>query len=198
MHTLQRFLIHLLIVLTVSSIGMAQMKKYDIKSGVVTFETTTLLGTMKMTSKSIVYFDNFGMIECNETYDDDKVKETFFSDGTNLFTLIHKKKEAYERGPASRGTELKFDWNEVSKNTKKDYKVEKLPTVTIAGKACESFSIDTKQGKNTFAGYKGITLLTRIQNKQMTTETKAVKVEENVTVPAGKFAVPAGYARKKM
>lgn len=198
MRTRHRFLIHLSIILTLSSLGLAQAKKYDIKSGVVTFESTTLLGKMKMTSKSVVYFDEFGMKERKDTYDDDKLKESFFSDGTTLFTLMHVKKEAYERGPASRGTELKFDWNEVSKNTNKDYKAAKLPGVTIAGKPCEAFSIDTKQGKNTFAGYKGVTLMTRIENKQMTVEVKAVKIEENVAVPAEKFTVPAGYARKKM
>jgi len=198
MHTRQRFCMFLSLVLALSFTGTAQTKKYDIKSGIVTFETTTLLGTMKMTSKEIVYFDDFGMKECKESFDDGKLKESFFSDGTTRYTLVHAKKEAYDRGPAQRGTELKFDWNEVSKNQNKDYTVARLPAVTIAGKLCESFAIDTKQGKNTFAGYKCITFLTRVENKQMTVESRAVKIEENVAVPAAKFAVPAGYALKKM
>lgn len=197
MRTLRCFLLFTAAFLIAGSSSEAQTKKYDIKSGIVTFQSTTLFGTMKMESKAIVYFDDYGMKECKETFEDEELKESFFSDGTNLFTLIHKKKEAYDRGPASRGTELKFDWNEVSKNTNKDYKVQKLAPTTIAGKVCESFLIDTKQGKNTFAGYKGVTFLTRVENKQMTTELRAMKFEENVPVPANKFKVPAGYAAKK-
>ena len=64
MRTNQQYLIFLSLVLTLSSVGIAQAKKYDIKSGIVTFETTTLLGKITMTEKSVVYFDNFGMKEC--------------------------------------------------------------------------------------------------------------------------------------
>jgi hypothetical protein len=198
MRTTLRFLFLLSMTFALISATPAQTKKYDIKSGKVTFHSVTQLGKLKMTTKAIVYFDDYGMKECKETFTNDKLKESFFSDGTTLFTLMHEKKEGYERGAATRGTELKFDWNEVSKNTNKDYKASKLPPVTIAGKSCESFLIDTKQGKNTFAGYKGVTLLMRVENKQMTVETKAVTIEENISIPAEKFAVPAGYARKKM
>jgi hypothetical protein len=197
MCTLRRVLLMSLAVLIAGSWSHAQTKKYDLKSGILTFQSTTFFGTMKMESKAIVYFDDYGMKECKESFEDDELKESFFSDGKTLFTLVHKKKEAYDRGPASRGTELKFDWNEVSKNTNKDYKVQKLAPVTIAGKPCESFSIESKQGKNIFAGYKGVTFLTHVENKQMTTDLRAVKFEENVAVPADKFKVPAGYAVKK-
>ncbi len=197
MRTFKCCLVSLVIVAVVASIGVAQPKKYEIKSGIVTFESKTLLGKFEMKSKTVVYFDDYGMKECKETFEGDVLKESFLSDGTNLYTLMHSKKEAFERGPASRGTELKFDWNEVSKNTNKDYKVEKLPSVSIAGKTCESFVINTKDGKNTFAGYKGVTFLTRVENKQMTVDVKATKFEENVPVPSAKFAIPAGYSRKK-
>ena len=197
MRTIRVVLLPFIALLAADSSAQSQARKYELKSGIVTFESTTMFGTMKMESKAIVYFDDYGLKECKETYEDGALKESDFSDGAKLYRLRHDKKEATESGVASRGTEVKFDWNEVSKNKNKDYQVQKLPPMTIAGKECEAYSIDTKQGKNVFAGYKSVTLLTRVENKQMTVDLRAVKIEENVAVPAAKFAVPAGYRLKK-
>ena len=38
-----------------------QFKKYDVKSGIVTFENVIEMGTMKMKHKVMVYFDDYGM-----------------------------------------------------------------------------------------------------------------------------------------
>jgi hypothetical protein len=41
----------------------AQTKKYDIKSGIVTYDIATSIGEMKVGSKAIVYFDDYRMKE---------------------------------------------------------------------------------------------------------------------------------------
>ena len=170
----------------------AQTKKYDIKSGIVTFETAIKAGSMTIPRKVIVYFDEYGMKECKDTYEDNKLTESFFSDGKSLYKVIHNDKTAYKSGDAYRGTELKFDWNEVSAKDKKDGKAKKLPDMTVAGKTCQAFALNN----TTFAGWNGITLLTETKSKNMSSVSKAVKIEENAKVPAAKFAVPAGYAVK--
>lgn len=193
---MKRTLVLLLAAVTLSA--SAQTNKYGIKSAIVTFEQVTDMGSMKIKNKVIVYFDDYGMKECRETYEGDKVKEAFFSDGKNLYLLIPADKSVYDRGSAYRGTELRFDWNEVSKKDKESGKAKKLPNVVIAGKQCESFQVGSKYGTTVFAGWKNITLLTSNESKSMKTTVKAVKVEENAKVPPEKFKVPADVPVKKM
>ncbi len=188
MKNLTTFLLLSILILVVGA--SAQTKKYDIKSGIVTFETAIKAGSMTIPKKVILYFDDYGMKECKETYEGDKLAESYFSDGKSLYKVIHADKTAYKAGDAFRGTELKFDWNEVSAKDKKDGTAKKLPDMTVAGKTCQAFQVKN----TTFAGWSGITLLTEMKSKSMSSVSKAVKVEENAKVPAAKFAVPAGYA----
>jgi hypothetical protein len=175
----------------------AQSNKYGIKSAIITFEQAADIGGMKLSNKVMVYFDDYGQKECRETYDGDKMKEAFFSDGKNLYTVLPAQKAAYDRGTAYRGTEYRFDWNEISQKDKDAHKAKKLANTTVAGKDCESFQLDSNFGTSVYAGWKNIALLTSVKNKTMTTTVKAKKIEENVTVPAEKFKVPAGYTLKK-
>jgi hypothetical protein len=170
-----------------------QVKKYELKSGIITFNNATTMGKIKFSEKYIVYFDDYGMKECRDTYKDDKLAESFFSDGKTLYALNHSSRIAYKRGDAYRGTEMRFDWNEVSKKDKESGKAKRLPNVTVAGKVCESFESISSSGKTIFAGWKGICLLTDITSSSITVVAKAVKIEENAKIPSEKFLVPAEY-----
>jgi hypothetical protein len=171
----------------------AQTQKYDIKSGVVTFEETTIMGATRIEGKRVVSFDDYGMKECRDTYERGVLKESFFSDGHNLYTVDHAQKTAYHRGKAGRGTELRFDWDEVSAGDKSEGKARRLPTVIAAGKECESFEHLTAAGKTVFGGWKHICLVIEFTGGGMRKVTKAIRVEENVNVPAEKFKVPYRY-----
>ena len=196
MKTLSTVLLLVLLATTLPGGLCAQTRKYDIKSGIITFEQTATMGTMKMQEKIVVSFDDYGIKECRETFDGDKVNEIFFSDGKTLYTVMPAQKTAYKRGNASRGTEMRFDWDEVSAKDKADGKAKKCGNVTIAGKPCESFEVTSSAGRMTFAGWDHITLLTDMDGSQMKSVTRAVKVEENARVPSEKFKVPAGFAVK--
>ncbi len=178
--------------------AVAQDHKYDIKSAIITFEQTMEMSGFLSKNKVVVYFDDFGMKECKETYEDNTLKEVFFSDGKTLWLVMPAKKTAFDRGPAYRGTEMRFDWNEMSSKDVQSGKAKKRPNVKIAGKDCESFQLQTSYGLAVYAGWKKITLLTSVDNKGMKSAVTAVKLEENVPVPPAKFIVPAGYASKKM
>jgi len=187
-----------LLLIAAAFTAVAQGNKYGIKSAMITLESSAEMGGMKlMTNKVIVYFDDYGQKECRETFDGDKLKEAFFSDGKNLYLVISAEKAAYDRGTAYRGTEYRFDWNEISQKDKDAHKAKKLANTTVAGKDCESFQLDTDYGTAVYAGWKNIALLTSVKNKSMTSTVKAKKIEENVAVPSEKFKVPAGYAVKK-
>jgi hypothetical protein len=187
----------LLLLMAVVVTAFGQSNKYGIKSAIITFEQVADVGGMKLSNKVMVYFDDYGLRECRETYDGDRIKEAFFSDGKNLYLVIPAEKAAYDRGTAYRGTEYRFDWNEISQKDKDAHKAKKLANTTIAGKDCESFQLDTQYGTAVFAGWKNITFLTSTSSKSMKSAVKAKKFEENVNVPAEKFKIPAGYAVKK-
>lgn len=171
-------------------------KKYDVKSGIVTLETTMDLGGMNIVEKKIVYFDDYGIKEAAETFNDDgTLKETTFSDGKDIILLIHANKEAWNRGKAYQGTEMRYDREGVEAVGK----AKKVANINVAGKDCDAYEFKDENTKttNTFAGYKHILVYMK-QDGAMNSITKATKIEEDVPVPAEKFTVPAGYTSKKM
>ncbi len=182
----------MLIVATFGLIG--QTKKYGIKSCTITFETIQKMSGFDTKNKVVVSIDDFGMKECRETYEGDEISEIFFSDGNELYTVKPDKKSAFKRGKAYRGTEMKFDWNEISSKDKKSGKAKQLPNVTIAGKMCESFEVNLEGSSTTYAGWNNILLMYNMKTKEMTNLTKAVKVDEKSAISPDKFKVPAGYS----
>ncbi|MCX6583371.1 MAG: hypothetical protein NT166_24605 [Candidatus Aminicenantes bacterium] len=182
----------MLIVVGFSVLQAQQVKKYQIQSGIITFETDLKMGNFVMKTKAVVYFDDFGMKECRDTYDDNGIKESFFSDGKDLYLVMYAEKAVYKRGTAFRGTEYKFDWNEIAPSGKG----KKLPNMTVLGKNCEAFEMNDKGNISTFAGWNNVCLYMATKQPSMTVVSKAVKFEENVKVPAEKFKIPAGFALK--
>ena len=182
----------MLIVAGFSVLQAQQVKKYQIQSGIITFETALTMGSFVMKTKAVVYFDDFGMKECRDTYDDNGIKESFFSDGKDLYLVMYAEKAVYKRGTAFRGTEYKFDWNEIAPSGKG----KKLPNMTVLGKNCEAFEMNDKGNISTFAGWNNVCLYMATKQPSMTVVSKAVKFEENVKVPAEKFKNPAGFTLK--
>jgi hypothetical protein len=193
---MKRFALVALLALFTLAAAEAQTKKYDIKSGIVTFETTMKMSGITITTKSIVYFDDYGMKECKETYEEDALKESFFSDGKNLYKVIFGNKTAYKVGVPYRGTEMRFDWNDLSSKDIKAGKAKQLPGMTVAGKKCESYEYADAGTTTKYAGWSRICLLMDLTSKGMSSVTKAVKVEENAKVSAEKFKIPAGFTMK--
>jgi len=174
----------------------SQIKKYDIKSGIVTYDLIMKMGKMEIKKKTIVSFDDFGMKECREMFSDNKLEESYFSDGKNLYAVRPAKKIVFKQGAAYRGTELRVEWTEFG--TEKDRqsgKIKKMPAMSIAGKNCESFGSDDGKGTVTvYGGWNKILMYMHVKTKSVETVQKAVKVEENVKVSEDKFKIPAGYA----
>lgn len=166
-------------------------KKYDVKSGIVTLENVIMVGQMEIKMLFKVYFDDYGAKECKETYQNEILQKVYFSDGQTLYSLNLKKKIATNKGKAyGRGTELRVDLSEFG--TKKDIesgKVKPAAPMQIAGKECEVIETQGADGVTRYAGWKKV----MVYMKTGSTTIKALKIEENTTVPASKFQVPAGF-----
>lgn len=160
--------------------------KYKIKSGIVSFD----VDAMGMKNKKKIYFDDFGSKERVEEYKEDgTVREIRVSDGKKRYTLYPADKQAYfadEQG--DRGWEMEFtSWDRIQQLSNWEKKYKKAPNMSIAGKDCESFIYSEN---NTFAGWKGVTLFHQ-QGKNITM--KANSLEENASIAADQFTVPADF-----
>lgn len=175
----------------------AQARKYDMKSGVVTFETVVTMGKTEVKRKSVVTFDDWGTREKRDSYAGATLEETFLCDGKNQITIMPARKEVYVVGQCSRGTELRFDWGEISDLDKKQGKARMLPPMTVAGKRCQAFEIKDARSTSRFAGFRKVTLYTEVASAGTRTVVRAVKFEENAPIPADALQVPAGYSTKK-
>lgn len=184
------------VVFVVAALAQAQAKKYDIKSGIVTYESIMKTGGFEIKERMVVCFDDFGMKECKESYSGNKLEESYLSDGKNLYLVKPGQKTAYKRGTATRGTELRVEWSEFG--TEKDRqagKYKKLPAMKVAGKDCEMFEYNDGKGTVTqYGGWNKILMYMSMKSKDMESTQRALKVEENAKVPAEKFKVPAGFA----
>jgi outer membrane lipoprotein-sorting protein len=174
----------------------SQIKKYDIKSGIVKYDLIMKVSKMEIKKKTIVYFDDYGMKECRETYsNDNKLEQTYFSDGKNLFSVNHAKKTVHKQGEAFRGTELRVEFTDFgTEKDRQEGKIKKMPAMSIAGKNCESFGSDDGKGTVTvYGGWNKILMYMHVKSKSVETIQKANKVEENAKVSEDKFKIPAGF-----
>jgi hypothetical protein len=156
----------------------ASVKKYGIKSGIVTFEITM----MDTKQKLVLYFDDFGTREAEERQ--------------NMYNIRPADKVAFTSGTCYRGIAYRFAWDEISEEDR-NTKAKKLPNMTVAGKDCESFSYDMGSTSTVYAGWKNICLYQKTKSEYGDVIRQATKIEENATIPADKFQVPSGYEIKK-
>ena len=179
--------------------GVKLSKKYPVKSGIITFEKSGVIGK----KKTVVYFDDYGVRERNESYNaDGNIEEIRFSDGDKMYVInfkYSKDKIAYIMGPGHSGTEMKFVAEPFNSETdKQKYQYKKLGSMNIAGKTCEAYSTKTASGEVTFAGWNNILLYSKTKISMGEMVNKAVDIKENVSIDDSMFKVPMGYEIKNM
>jgi hypothetical protein len=175
----------------------AQERKYDVKSGIITYETSTLEGRIQIPGRIVLYFDQYGRLECKDTYVGGMLKESVLCDGRTVYTLWHEQRILFKRGPATSGTEVRFDWEALPVSEKAEGNIKKLSPMTIAGKLCEAFERITPGGVITYAGADHILLYCTRNLKGENWVMKAISVDETKDVPAWKFVPPAGYVERE-
>ncbi|HMK39842.1 MAG TPA: hypothetical protein VK569_10905 [Bacteroidota bacterium] len=175
----------------------AQERKYDVKSGIITYETSTLEGRVQIAGRIILYFDQYGRLECKDTYVNGMLKESVLCDGKTVYTVWHEKRIVFKRGPASYGTEVRFDTETLPAGEKSEGHIKMLPPMTLAGITCVAFERITPAGVVTFAGADHILMYCERILKEENWVMKAVSVDEKSVIPASKFVPPAGYAERE-
>jgi len=175
----------------------AQEKKYDVKSGIVTYETTTLEGRVRVAGRIVLYFDQYGQMECKDTYVNGMLKESVLCDGRTVYTLWHDQRIVFRRGPATQGTEVRFDPESMPLTDRGEAVVHRLPSMSFAGRSCEAYERVTRAGSTKYAGADHIMLYCERSVRGEEWVMKAVSIDVTAKVPAWKFAPPAGYTERE-
>jgi hypothetical protein len=170
------------------------VNKYDIKSGIVTLEFVSTIAGTQIKMNRIVYFDDYGAKECQETYSNGSLTNVLFYDGKEKISLKIKAKKAQKQGPTAGGIGLRVEINDMG--TKKDIEsgvVKKLPPMTIDSQPCEVIQVTRGGSVDLYAGWHKVMVYLKTGSAGVATEIKAVKLQANAVVPKEKFQIPAGY-----
>lgn len=167
--------------------------KYAIKSGIVEYKTQM----MGMDVKQILTFDDYGNKEVQDVVMEmmgTKIHTaTMHKDGF-MYTLDMEKKTG-TKSPYSPNVSADIDFQNLSEEMVKDMDLKKLGTEDFLGKTCEKMSIDYKKMgmKGTFLVYKGVALSVDTDMGAMKMKLAAEKFDENPTIPADRFEIPADF-----
>jgi len=176
--------------------GVSAQKKYDIKSGIITFENKVAILGKAAPQSQILYFDDYGKRERKELYEGDVLREAYVCDGKELFNLVYEESTAYRSGPSVSGTETRFAGDPIPTSTKQ-IAIKKLPKMKIAGKLCSAYEMTENGAATTLAGWGHITLYTSSDAGGIHSASKAVKIEENAEIPEEMFRVPPQFRVKR-
>jgi hypothetical protein len=162
--------------------------KYAIKSGIVEYKTQM----MGMNMKQTLTFDDYGAKEATDVEMDMmgvKMHTVTITKDGFIYTLDLEKKT----GTKISGKSPDIDFENLSEEMVKDMNLKKEGTEEYLGKTCEKMSIDyTKMKmKGTFLVYKGIALKSDTDMGTMKVKLTGEKFEENPSIPASKFEIPA-------
>ncbi len=182
----------LLCFLLLASACASAQHKYDLKSGIITFENTIAILGKSAPQKQILYFDDYGKRERKELYEGAILREAYVCDGKELFNVIYEESTAYRSGSSALGTEARFAGDSLPPATPK-MTVKKLPPMKIAGKKCLAYEFTENGSTTTLAGWGHMTLYAASDAGGIHSVSKAVTITENAEIPEVLFRVPAAF-----
>jgi hypothetical protein len=165
--------------------------KYAIKSGIVQYKTEM----MGMEVMQTLTFDDYGKKEATDVEMEMmgvKLHTVNLTKDGFIYNLDMVKKTG-TKSPAVNLANASIDFENLTEEMVKEMELKKLGTEEFLGKTCEKMSIDNKKMgmKGTFLVYKGVALKSETDLGSMKMNLLAEKFEENPTIPAEKFEVPA-------
>jgi hypothetical protein len=184
-----KFICVALLLAAAAGVAMGQDgKRYGIKSGILT--QTSEMG------ETTVYFDNYGAVEAQ------KMKMDFMGNAMEM-TILRKDGKTYMINAAEKqvqempaggmgGADINF--LNLTDAVKSANKIKELGKETVLGKECTKYSMTSSQmGMDmvqTVWVWNGIVLKTLTDGGQFQFGNEAVKLEENVEIPASAFEIP--------
>lgn len=163
--------------------------KYAIKSGIVVYKTNI----MDMEQQQTLTFDDYGNKEATviemEMMGVEVTNYTISKDGY-VYSFDNDKKTGRKIPVMTKGS---VDYQNLTSEYMEKMNIKKEGTETISGKICNKYSINNDEFKlkGFFWVWNGIAMKTDMDMGGMKMKMEAVKLEENPTVPATTFDIPA-------
>jgi hypothetical protein len=165
--------------------------KYAIKSGIVEYKTQM----MGMEMKQVLTFDDYGKKEVTEMIAEMmgvKIHTVTLRKDGFIFSYDMEKKTGTKK-PVPTMDNTNIDFQNLTKEMVTNMNLKKEGTEEFLGKTCEKITIDytEMEMKGTYLVYKGVALKVDTDMGAMKMNLLAEKFEENPSIPAEKFEVPA-------
>ena len=178
-----------LVLLLASAAGVASAQnRYGIKSGILTQKSEM--------GETTIYFDNYGALEAQ------KMKMNFMGNEMDM-TILRKDGKTYMINASEKQVQEMPDGGmggnsinflNLTDAVKSANKIKEAGKETILGKECTKYTMEASQMGMTMTQtvwvWEGIALKTLTDGGQFTFGNEAVKLEENVEIPASTFEIP--------
>ena len=178
-----------LVLLLASAAGLASAQnRYGIKSGILTQKSEM--------GETTIYFDNYGALEAQ------KMKMNFMGNEMDM-TILRKDGKTYMINASEKQVQEMPDGGmggnsinflNLTDAVKSANKIKEAGKETILGKECTKYTMEASQMGMTMTQtvwvWEGIALKTLTDGGQFTFGNEAVKLEENVEIPASVFEIP--------
>jgi len=179
----------ILLLATAAGVATAQDgHRYGIKSGILTQKSEM--------GETTVYFDNYGALEAQ------KMKMNFMGNEMDM-TILRKDGKTYMINASEKQVQEMPDGGmggnsinflNLTDAVKSANKIKEAGKETILGKECTKYTMESSQMGMTMTQtvwvWEGIALKTLTDGGQFTFGNEAVKLEENVEIPASTFDIP--------
>ena len=185
----KKFLTLILLLATAAGVATAQNgQRYGIKSGILTQKSEM--------GETTVYFDNYGALEAQ------KMKMNFMGNEMDM-TILRKDGKTYMINASEKQVQEMPDGGmggnsinflNLTDADRTANKIKETGKETILGKECTKYTMEASQMGMTMTQtvwvWQGIALKTLTDGGQFTFGNEAVKLEENVEIPASVFEIP--------
>ncbi len=185
----KKFLTLILLLATAAGVATAQNgQRYGIKSGILTQKSEM--------GETTVYFDNYGALEAQ------KMKMNFMGNEMDM-TILRKDGKTYMINASEKQVQEMPDGGmggnsinflNLTDADRAANKIKEAGKETILGKECTKYTMEASQMGMTMTQtvwvWQGIALKTLTDGGQFTFGNEAVKLEENVEIPASVFEIP--------
>ena len=185
----KKFLTLILLLATAAGVAMAQDgQRYGIKSGILTQKSEM--------GETTVYFDNFGALEAQKmkmNFMGNEMVMTILRKDGKTYMINESEKQVQEMpGGGMGGNDINF--LKLTDAVKSANKIKEAGKETILGRECTKYTMESSQMgmsmSQTVWVWQGITLKSLTDGGQFTFGNEAVKLEENVEIPASTFEIP--------
>jgi hypothetical protein len=165
--------------------------RYNLKSGIITFEATMLM----MDQEVVMYFDDYGLkqrSEINISLMGKSMKNITLTDTAYVYSWDPESQKG-NRIPVNTESPDNIDFTKLTEKVRTMYNIRDEGSEKVLGRNCKVYSIDFKKAgvSGKYYVWNGIALKTDVLAMGNNVKMTAIKIEENVAVPAEKFRVPS-------